>query len=1003
MHTDLSCDETARLAALQRYQVLDTGPEEVFDMLTRLVAQLCNTPIALLNLIDARRNWFKSRIGIKSSEAPHHAGLCEHVVRHTQTLVIPDTLLDPRFAASPLVAGAPHIRFYAGVPLLTPDGHVLGALCAVDTVPRTLSPWQLAALDSLAREAMTQLELRRERLPLTTLRERLELILDTAGEGIYGLDPQGRTTFANRAAARMLGWEATELPGKSAAEVFYGTPADGPPADLTDYPLYKSLRDGEKHQDDHTLFRHREGHAFAARYTSTPLLQKGELLGSVLVFKDISERKRTEARLHASEERYRALYEDTPLIYFTLDQDGIVLSINRFGAAFLGYEPGELVGLPGRQTVLEDDKALVRQKFLAGLRNPQDVSHWEVRKVRKNGTVVWAREAMRVVHDEHGRSVALIVCQDITDLKHAETALQRERQFLKAVLENIDDGIVACDEGGTLTLFNHAARKLHGQNEAPLPPQQWAGHYHWYQADGKTRLATEDTLLYRALHGETVRNLEMSVLRRPDGVLRNVLASGQPLWDSQQRQLGAVAVLHDITKRRRAEQRLTYLTHYDPLTELPNRSLFYELLAQAIEQAATDGTRVAVLLLDLDRFKRINDTLGRNLSDLLLKAVAQRLVDCVREGDAVTRLSGDEFALILDGIVHPAGVSRAVQRILDAFAAPFQLEGHELFLTPSIGVSVYPADGADAEVLLANADTAMYRVKEQGRNGFQCYTPPLAARRSRNSTRQELEAALRYALARDELLLHYQPVVQLACGRISAVEALLRWQRPQGLVPRAQFVPLAEETGLILPLGIWALRNACVQACAWQAQGLNLRMALKFSTRQLQQPDFVSRVREVLAETGLEPALLEMQFGEAALRRTDACATLRALRKLGIQIAIDDYGAGPSSLTDLRHCAAGKLKIDQSFMRKVPEDSEPGALIRAIVAIAHSLHLKVTAEGVETLAQLNFLRALKCDEAQGYLFSKPLPAAAMAALLSGNGYAQLLPSPAGLIKASGRI
>ncbi len=589
---------------------------------------------------------------------------------------------------------------------------------------------------------------------------------------------------------------------------------------------------------------------------------------------------------------------------------------------------------------------------------------------------------MRVVQDERGQTVALIVCQDITALKQAEAALQQEQQFLKAVLENIEDGILACDASGTLTLFNTAARKLHGQPEEPLQPPQWANHYHWYQADGKTRMKTEDSPLYRALQGSTVHALEMGILRRPEGTLRNVLASAQPLWDAaHSKRLGAVAVLHDITKRKRAEQRLNYLTHYDTLTELPNRTLFYELLGQAIQHAAADGSLVAVLLLDLDRFKRIIDTMGRALSDQLLKAVAQRLLDCVREGDVVTRLAGDEFAIILEGIVYQAGVTRAVQRLLETFTHPFLLGEHKLFVTPSIGISVYPGDGADAETLLTRADTAMYRVKEQGRNGFQCYTPVMATKPTRSTARQDLEAALRCAMDRDELLLHYQPVVDLASGQVSGAEALLRWQRPHGLVPRAQFVPLAEETGLILPLGQWALRTACAQARSWQTEGLALRVALKFSARQLLQPGLSERVAEILADTRLEPGLLEMQFTESALGSSDARAMLQALRALGVHITIDDYGAGPSSLTELRQSGASKLKIDQSFLRGVPSDSEPGQLVRTIIAIAHNLHLKVTAEGVENAAQLSFLRALRCDEAQGYLFSKPLPALEVAKLL----------------------
>ncbi len=383
---------------------------------------------------------------------------------------------------------------------------------------------------------------------------------------------------------------------------------------------------------------------------------------------------------------------------------------------------------------------------------------------------------------------------------------------------------------------------------------------------------------------------------------------------------------------------------------------------------------VAVLFMDLDHFKAINDTLGHSVADLLLKVIGERLTSCVREGDTIARLGGDEFALILTDLTQAAGVGHLAQKILDSLTVPFEIDGHELFVSASIGISLYPNDGKNAEVLLKNADTAMYLAKQQGRNRYQHYSPALGAKAS---TRLSLENNLRCALARDEFVLHYQPQVDLASGRITAVEALVRWNKPHiGLVMPNQFISLAEDTGLIVPLCEWILRTACEQNRVWQAQGLPpIRVGVNLSARQFQQQnmrEIVNHILRVLQETGLDPNYLELELTESILQTIEAVGMLRTLKETGIHIAIDDFGTGYSSLHYLKRFPLDKLKIDQSFIHGVPNDPDNTAITTAIVAMAHSLNLKVIAEGVETLAQLDFLRSLKCDEMQGYLFSTPL-------------------------------
>ncbi len=446
----------------------------------------------------------------------------------------------------------------------------------------------------------------------------------------------------------------------------------------------------------------------------------------------------------------------------------------------------------------------------------------------------------------------------------------------------------------------------------------------------------------------------------------------------------AVLVLaHDITQRKLAEERLTFLAHHDGLTDLPNRPLFMDRLNQALARVKWHQRLVAVLFLDLDHFKRINDSLGHDMGDLLLKAVAERLSSCVRAGDTVARIGGDEFTIVLADVAQAEDVPKVGQKIIDTISRPFSLMGQEFFITISMGISIFPNDGQDAQILVKNAYAAMYRAKEQGRNHYQYYSPAMNVR---TLERLALESNLRHALARKELLLYYQPRVDLETGRITGVEALLRWQYPDlGLVSPSQFVPLAEETGLIIPIGEWVLRTACAQNKLWQSMGLSpVRVAVNLSARQFEQRNLVETIGRVIKETGLDPNYLELELTEGLIMKNPeiTIATLRSLHEMGIQVSIDDFGTGYSSLSYLKRFPIHALKIDQSFVRDIIIDPDGTVIVTAIILLAHSLKLKVIAEGVETQDQLDFVRSLKCHEIQGYFFSKPLPSEEMTRLLT---------------------
>ncbi|WP_296948901.1 bifunctional diguanylate cyclase/phosphodiesterase [uncultured Massilia sp.] len=456
---------------------------------------------------------------------------------------------------------------------------------------------------------------------------------------------------------------------------------------------------------------------------------------------------------------------------------------------------------------------------------------------------------------------------------------------------------------------------------------------------------------------------------------------------------GIANILATAVERHDARSRLTYLAQYDPLTSLPNRRRLQSCLEDAIVQAGRAGQQAAVMFVDLDRFKNVNDMLGHGVGDQLLVQAAQRLQACARPGDVVARLGGDEFALVLPQLAAIDDAAPVARRIIDALAQPFQLQGQQLFVSASIGIAGYPADGADAEALLKNADTAMYDAKSGGRNGFRFFQP---AMHEQAALRLQTENQLRLALERGEFLLHYQPKLDLAGGAVSGFEALLRWNHAQrGMVGPLEFISILEDTGLILAVGEWVIAEVCRQLKAWQAQGLaQPPVAINLSARQLQQPDLAERIERIVTASGVDPGLLEFELTESMLM-TDpeaVVATLARLKALGMRLSVDDFGTGYSSLAYLKRFPLDALKIDRTFVRDLPDDPDDAAITKAVIRLAHSLNLKVVAEGVETLAQLRELDQYDCDEIQGWYVGRPQPPAACAALLADARAAACAPA-----------
>ena len=435
-------------------------------------------------------------------------------------------------------------------------------------------------------------------------------------------------------------------------------------------------------------------------------------------------------------------------------------------------------------------------------------------------------------------------------------------------------------------------------------------------------------------------------------------------------------------EKTRADARIEYLASHDSLTGLPNRETFNGLLHYAIEAARRHQRRFAVLFIDLDRFKVINDSLGHEAGDMLLVEIAGRLRETLRSSDVVARLGGDEFVVILEEAAESHDVERIARNLLSVLSEPLQLSGHECHTTASIGIAMYPSDGADVQTLTKNADMAMYLAKEDGKNGFRFFTKEI---KTQSIERLTLESALRRALDRDQFALHYQPKVDMATGQITGVEALLRWTHPElGVLPPAQFIPLAEETGLIVPIGRWVLKEACAQNMAWQHGGLRpVSMAVNLSPRQFLDEDLLLDIDEALAASGMSPVLLQLEVTESMVMRnvSRAVKVLDAIQTRGIRLAIDDFGTGYSSMSLMKQFPIDTIKIDRSFVRDLPDDSEDKAIAQAIISMGKALGMTVVAEGVETAEQETFLRDHACDEMQGFLFSRPVPPQQLAELL----------------------
>jgi diguanylate cyclase (GGDEF)-like protein/PAS domain S-box-containing protein len=564
--------------------------------------------------------------------------------------------------------------------------------------------------------------------------------------------------------------------------------------------------------------------------------------------------------------------------------------------------------------------------------------------------------------------------------KAVDDALYLEKERAVVTLNSIGDAVLCTDISGNITYLNLVAETMTGWQREEATGKPLAEVFRII--DGLTRKTARDPMEMAVEQDRTVGLTVNCILIRRDGFESTIEDSAAPIHDRAGRVIGAVIVFHDVSAARAMALQMTHSSQYDLVTNLPNRLLLNDRIKQAIALARRQNRPIAVLFLDLDRFKYINDSLGHLTGDKLLQSVSRRLLTSVRASDTVSRQGGDEFVILLSEITLSEHAATSAKKILLSLNARHSIGGQDLHIDGSIGISVYPEDGEDAETLIKNADTAMYHAKEHGRNNFQFFTTEMNLRAVE---RQSLEGSLRRALEREEFLLHYQPKVNLDTGEITGVEALIRWQQPErGLVPPAQFVPVAEDCGLIVQIGRWVLREACRQARAWQDAGLPLLpLSVNVSPVEFRDESFVEGVRAILSETGLEARYLELELTEGVLMEhaESAAFVLNQLKVMGVHLVVDDFGTGYSSLSYLQQFPIDVLKIDQSFVHRITADPEDSPIVSAIIDMGKNLNQRVIAEGIETQEQLAFLQAHHCAEGQGYLFSRPLAAAQFAHLL----------------------
>lgn len=982
------CEQEAFLRLL-----LDNLPLAIFWKDTNSVYQGCNKQfVANLNLGS-----IANILGKTDYELPYSSALAERFQQQDCQVMRSGTPRLDLIETNTIANGRPNWTRANKIPIHDADGNAVGVLGTLEDITEHRQSEEVIRLQLAAIEACT--------------------------EGIAVLNASGEFVYLNQAHAQYFGYDdAAALLGKN-WHVLY----DPDEAQRYETEILPVLQQQGRWQGE-AIAKRRDGSTFAEELSLTLLQDEGLLC----ICRDVSDRKRSEAErqqaaaaLTQAEAKYRSIFENAVEGIFQTTPEGHYLTANSMLAKLYGYDsPPELIASLTdirHQLYVEPQR---RDEFSRLLQAQDAVLDFESQVYRKDGSVIWISENARAIRDGDGSLLGYEgTVEDITKRKQGEAELLKRDRLLEgvatamtylltdtnyeAVIEKVLSALgraAAADhvyiyenhphpETGevamslryewTRSTIQPTLQQTHWQNQ----PYSAFGMTRWYNtlAKGESlqgitqELPTAEQELLQLDHILSILLVPILIDEQFWGFIGFDDCTTERCWSSNEAStlVAMAASIGGTLKRQQAEATIRYQAFHDLLTGLPNRMLFNDRLPLALANAHRTKALLAVMFLDLDRFKTINDTLGHAIGDQLLQAVASRLAACLREGDTIARWGGDEFTLLLPQIGGAEDAAKAAQRLSEALKPAFYLETHELYISTSIGIALYPHDGEDAQTLLKNADAALYRVKEQGRNGYQIYTPAI---NSQASELLALESSLHHALERQEFVLHYQPQINVNTGEITGMEALLRWQHPElGLLSPQAFIPLAEENGLIVPIGEWVLRTACAQSKLWQMAGCSpRRMAVNLSARQFQQPHLVETIAQILTETHVDPSALELEITETtAMQNVDfTTIILKALRDMGVHISMDDFGTGYSSLGYLKRFPLTTIKLDQSFVRELAIDPSDAAIADAVIALGRGLHLNVVAEGVETHAQVEYLRSRHCQEMQGYLFSPPLPAAA---------------------------
>ena len=798
-------------------------------------------------------------------------------------------------------------------------------------------------------------------------------IIENLRDGYFELDLKGRFTAVNRSLCEIYGYSEEEMIGadtkqfaveetpRQSIEAFNKIYQTSRPGVVFDFQVVR--KDGAR--------RHLEVSASLMKDAD------GNPVGFRGISRDVTERKEMESLLRQSEERYRSIIEEMEDGYFEVDFTGTFTFVNPAQCRQLGYSYEELIGMGFQQYTDEENGRILYDMFVQVYETGQAITAHDLEVIRKDGSRACHEISGYLMYDAEGRPSGFRgIARDVTERKEMEALLRQSEERYRSIISEMEDGYFEVDLEGRFTFVNAAECQNLGYTYDEL-----IGMSFQQCMDEENGRILYDMFVEVYETGQPIRAYDLEIIRKDGTVVVNQI-SGSLIKDARDKPAGFRGIARDVTERKRAEERIRHMATHDALTGLPNRMMFVQLLNQSVKSAQRYKREFALLFLDLDGFKTVNDTLGHAAGDQLLQEMAERLKNLLRASDVIARMGGDEFVVLIEAVDAQAHVATVARKIVSAISQPMPLFGEDCRVTASLGISMFPKDGKEGPQLMKKADMAMYRAKEEGKNNYQFYCKNI---RSKSLDQVSIQTQLPHALERGELYLAYQARLDFKTGRINGVEALLRWSNPHlGEIPPSQLIPVAEDTGLIIPIGRWVLKTVCRQNAAWQQQGLPfVCVSVNLSLQHLTCKQLNADIEAALEAAGLAPEYLEIEIAEQMLMHEPAVIVpiINQIKAMGVRVAIDDFGTGYSTLAQLARFPVDTLKMDRSFIRNIMKCREDKTMAEALIAMGKSLSLTVVAEGVETLEQSTYLREQTCDGMQGFYLSKPVGADDFASLL----------------------